>query len=250
VLVLDRDAITLGDRRLLAHLAPDEPSENAALVCRSFLHRLERGGCRCRLLSPADLRLIPRCCGVDDGHPPSPTLSSDALSDGLGREHRIERVAGAMSIPQLRWCIQSETGPRALSVRETVARLERYEPVIGLTRHVVALHGGDGAVSTAVLGAELARLQESPIVLNRALRAAAVQAIERGQSMSEIAMRCGRIKRDAAGNESGETSWLARRLGLLPEGGRRCLTPWIHSDVLALIARDGLGLSPREVEAS
>jgi hypothetical protein len=68
--------------------------------------------------------------------------------------------------------------------------------------------------------------------------------------MSEIAMRCGRIKRDATGNESGETSWLARRLGLLPEGGRRHLTPWIHSDVLALIARDGLGLSPREVEAT
>jgi hypothetical protein len=25
-------------------------------------------------------------------------------------------------------------------------------------------------------------------------------------------------------------------------------TPWVHSDVLALIARDGLGISPREVE--
>ena len=61
-------------------------------------------------------------------------------------------------------------------------------------------------------------------------------------------MRCGRIKRDAAGNESGETSWLARRVGLLPEGGRDAPTRWIHTDVLALIARDGLGVSPREVE--
>lgn len=34
VLVLDRDAATLCDRRLIAHLAPDEPPENAALVCR------------------------------------------------------------------------------------------------------------------------------------------------------------------------------------------------------------------------
>ena len=50
------------------------------------------------------------------------------------------------------------------------------------------------------------------------------------------------------GNESGETSWLARRLRLLPEGGRERATPWIHSDVLELIARDGLGVSPREVE--
>ena len=34
--------------------------------------------------------------------------------------------------------------------------------------------------------------------------------------MSEIATRCGRVKRDSRGNESGETSWLARRLGILP----------------------------------
>jgi hypothetical protein len=249
VLVLDRDAVTLGDRRLLAHLAADEPPENAALVSSSFLRRLERGECRCRLLSPADLRSVPAVGESDDDEPPSPTVCSDVLSDGLGREHRIERVVGEASIPQLRWCRRLGAGSRPLSVRETVAALERYEPVISLTRHALALHNCDGAVSTAVLRAELVRLQESPIVLNRALRVAAVKAIERGQSMSEIAMRCGRIKRDAAGNESGETSWLARRLGLLPEGGRSCLTPWVHSDVLALIARDGLGLSPREVEA-
>ncbi len=66
--------------------------------------------------------------------------------------------------------------------------------------------------------------------------------------MSEIAIRCGRVKRDSRGNESGETSWLARRLGLLPEGGHSTPTPWIHSDVLGLIARQGLGVSPREVE--
>jgi hypothetical protein len=28
--------------------------------------------------------------------------------------------------------------------------------------------------------------------------------------------------------------------------GRR--NPWVHSDTLALIARDGLGVAPREVE--
>ena len=77
----------------------------------------------------------------------------------------------------------------------------------------------------------------------------ALATIERqGLSLSEIAIRCGRVKRDCKGNESGETSWLARRLGILPEGGRSAPTPWIHSDVLALIARDGLGVSPREVE--
>jgi hypothetical protein len=35
---------------------------------------------------------------------------------------------------------------------------------------------------------------------------------------------------------------------MLPEGGRRTPTPWVSSDVLALIAREGLGLAPREVE--
>ena len=72
------------------------------------------------------------------------------------------------------------------------------------------MHRDCDDVSIALLRAELVRTQESPIVLNRALRAAVVDAVERrGQSMSEIAMRCGRIKRDSAGNASGETSWLA-----------------------------------------
>jgi hypothetical protein len=136
-----------------------------------------------------------------------------------------------------------------VSVREAIACLESYEPVRTITRQALELHEGDSAVSIAVLRVELVRIQESPIVLNRVLREAVLAAVERrGLSMSEIAIRCGRVKRDSAGNESGETSWLARRLGLLPEGGRDTPTPWIHTDVLALIARHGLGVSPREVE--
>src|ERR1700691_1378469 len=37
VLVLDRDNATCADLRLVAHLAPDEPAENAELVCASYL---------------------------------------------------------------------------------------------------------------------------------------------------------------------------------------------------------------------
>ena len=86
-------------------------------------------------------------------------------------------------------------------------------------------------------------------MLNRRLRLLVLAKVERRElSMSEIAIRCGRVKRDRRGNESGETSWLARRLGLLPEGGQSTPTPWIHTDVLALIARSGLDVSPREVE--
>jgi hypothetical protein len=252
VLVLDRDAITLGDRRLLAHLAADEPPENAALVSRCFMLQARRARCSCRPLSDADLRVIPF---VDEHDEVDRELTvEETLHDTFGRRYRIERLAGEMSIPELRWCRRPPAGcdgeREAISVRQTIACLERYGPALALTRRAVALHRDSDRVSIALLRAELVRTQESPIVLNRALRAAVVDAVQRrGQSMSEIAMRCGRIKRDSAGNASGETSWLARRLGLLPEGGRRKPTPWIHSDVLALIARDGLGLSPREVEA-
>ncbi|MFI4991214.1 MAG: hypothetical protein ACHQHO_09930 [Solirubrobacterales bacterium] len=254
VLVLDRDAITLGDRRLLAHLAADEPVENAAVVSRCFLRQARRARCTCRPLSTSDLRVIPF---VDELEPldsqPEPIIEQ-TLHDSAGRRYRIEHVASTMSIPELRWrrhyCDEPDRARETLSVRETIACLERYGPVLALTRRALASNQQTDEVSVAILRAELVRMQESPIVLNRALRAAVVKAVERGgQSMSEIAMRCGRIKRDSAGNASGETSWLARRLGLLPEGGRRRPTPWIHSDVLALIARDGLGLSPREVEA-
>ena len=36
-LVIDRDAATLGDRRLVAHLAADEPARNATLVCNAYV---------------------------------------------------------------------------------------------------------------------------------------------------------------------------------------------------------------------
>jgi hypothetical protein len=65
-------------------------------------------------------------------------------------------------------------------------------------------------------------------------------------SMSEFAIRCGCTK---GSGRSGNTSWLARRIGQLPEGGKTQPTPWVDGDVLGLIARDGLGVSPREVEA-
>jgi hypothetical protein len=187
--------------------------------------------------------------------------------DGRGCRYRVELVHSGMSIPELRWCRRPPGPLRAdgepipagreplsadgepVSMREVVASLESYEPIRTLTVRALSLHGGAGEVSTTVLRAELARVQESPIVLNRRLREAVLEAVEhQALSMSEIAIRCGRVKRDRRGNESGETSWLARRLGLLPEGGQSTPTPWIHSDVLALIARSGLGLSPREVE--
>lgn len=253
LLVLDRDACTHLDRRVLAHLAADEPAENALLVSRCFVRRAERSRCRCRRLTTRDLREAPPSQEPDLRTVEAAPAATRALHDGGGHSYRLSPVRGPLSIPELRWCrdtAEVAAGLEPLSVRDVIASLERYGPVLAVTQKALSDEVGSCAVSVATLRAELVRVQKSPIVLNRGLRAATLAAIERhGLSMSEIAMRCGRVKHDAAGNASGETSWLARRLGLLPEGGRRVPTPWIHSDVLALIARDGLGLSPFEVEA-
>jgi len=256
VLVVDRDA-SGADARLVAHLGADEPPENAALVCRCHVQEARGARPRCRRLTPEDLETAPfdddREAELDAELDVLPAAADAGDVDRLGCCYRLEPLVTGMSIPELRWRRHSPRPgagcPWIVSVRDAIARLESYEPVRTLTGRALRRHRGDGAVSTTVLRVELRRLQLSPIVLNRRLREVVLETAERdGLSMSEIAIRCGRIKRDRSGNESGETSWLARRLGVLPEGGRSAPTPWIHSDVLALIARRGLGISPREVE--
>jgi hypothetical protein len=252
VLVLDRDVATRGDRRLVAHLGADEPVANALLVCRHYLAGDPGGGPRCRALTRADAEAIPF---PEDAHTRGrgdPRARARELA-GTGHGFRLVALETGMSIPELRWehrtAGRGEGRARVVSLREVVGSLEAYEPACGLTALELRAHAGSLELSLTVLRLELARVRESPIVLNRALREAVLAALARGElSMSEIAIRCGRVKRDPRGNESGETSWLGRRLGLLPEGGQRTPTPWIHSDVLGLIARNGLGLSPREVE--
>jgi hypothetical protein len=249
VLLVDRDALTLGDRRLVAQLAADEPTSNAALVCARYLEDPSRG--RCRRVTSRDLEVDPYAAPehverATGGSPVSEVVDRD------GRDvYRLELVP-LRAISELRWRRQPRSDrsqARAVSLREAIGASESYEPALALTLAGLARHRADPQISLAVLRAELGRLRASPIVLNRKLREAVLAAIERdGLSVSEIALRCGRVKRDRKGNISGETSWLARRLGLAAESGAARPTPWVHSDVLALIARSGLGLSPREVE--
>lgn len=246
-LVLDRDAHGAGEVFLLARLHPDEPAANARLLCGLYLQDPSRQG-RCRAVRAADLDPADDDSACKPGTPGSQGAPEPAAVDPLGRAYTLGAVDSGLTIPELRWQ-RAGSAPRTISLRDAVGALESYEPLLSITRRALGGCGEGGAISTVVLRAELARVEASPIVLNRALRAAVTGAVQRGEaSMSEIAMRCGRIKRDRRGNESGETSWLARRLGLLPEGGHTEPTPWIHSDVLGLIARRGLGVSPREVE--
>ena len=248
-LVLDRDATTLGDRRLLAHLAPDEPHENAALVCRLYLEDTTQRWCR--RVQPSDLELVPFAS------PERPTQPNPATLDmrvQVGNViYRLGPVFGRGTTAQLCWSRVPTSGNRheweQVKLRDVVGALESYEPVRTLTERALAHHREDPIVLSTRLRDEFERLCISPIVLNRGLREAVLDAVERrGMTMSEIALRCGIVKRDRHGNPSGETSWLARRAGLMPEGGALSTTPWIHSDVLGAIARLGLGISPREVE--
>jgi hypothetical protein len=248
--VLDRDAATGCDQRLLAHLAADEPVGNALLVCHDYLRR-ERSERTCRLLTADDPSRAP----VSDGRVDRPEARWSITASEVelrGSRYRIERRAGRMVIPELRWT-RARGGLRGESVttslRGVIGEVESYEPFRRLSRWAIALHAEDPDVSCTTMQAELARVLDSSIVLNRGVREAVLRAVrDERSSMSEIAMRCGRVKRDCRGNQSGETSWLARRVGLLAEGGQGSPTPWVHSDVLGLIAWRGLGISPREVE--
>jgi hypothetical protein len=250
LLVVDRDATTLEDRRLVGHLSAEEPSGNVELLCRHYLQ--DDAGRWCRRVLREDQHLDPEQEHECSERGVRELLTSQAR-DGRKYSYRLEPVSTGRSISQLRWCghlcEQPPADPRPVSMREVIAALESYEPVRRVTVEALAHHRHDPEVSVATLRAELERMDASRIVLNRGLRLAVLSAVgPDGLSMSQIAIRCGRIKYDANGNASGETSWLARRVGLLPEGGGSTPTPWIHSEVLGLIARRGLGISPREVE--
>ena len=244
VLVLDCIAGTLADALLLARLGTDEPSANAGLVAALYLADATRG--HCRRARAADLD-PPQ--PIDPPEPVDPP--AEEIRDSAGRVYRLREVQAAPSLPELRWT-QSEDpcsrAPVALTLRDVVAAVESYEPALSLTARAISAAACSAGVSSQRLAQEAQRLAISPIVLNRGLRECVQHHLSRGVSMSEIAIRCGRTKRDRAGNRSGETTWLARRIGLLPEAGREGPTPWVHSDTLALIARSGLGVSPREVE--
>ncbi len=248
VLVLDRDATTLSDRRLLAHLAHDEPPENAALICRLYIE--DTAGHWCRRVAPSDLDQAP-FAPLERHTQTEPAFEVSVQAHGS--VYRLSPILREGRTAQLSWSRSPDDDGgitwKQVKLRDVVGALESYEPVRTLTEQALARHREDREVLSTRLRDEFARLCVSPIVLNRGLREAVLNAIERrGLTMSEIALRCGIVKHDRYGNQSGETSWLARRVGLMPEGGAKATTPWIHSDVLAVIARRGLGLSPREVE--
>ena len=244
-LVVDRLVHAAADPRLIAHLTADEPDLNAVVVTDIYLADPRR---QARPVTDDDLRRRPLS-------PPDLVTSESepVLADAHGNRFRLAPIDSALRLPELRWLRQPPVGvagpDECVSSRRVVGALEDYEPVRSINTAAIARHLRDPTVSVATLGLELRRLGASPIVLNRRLREAVIDAsLRRGLSLSAIALACGRVKYDHRGRRSGETSWLARRVGLLNDEAGRRPTPWVHTDVLGLIARNGLGLAPHEVE--
>ncbi|MHB1571713.1 MAG: hypothetical protein ACYC0H_21270, partial [Solirubrobacteraceae bacterium] len=233
----------------VGRLESDEPTENAQLLARLYT---QAGSPRCRPLRRSDVH-------------PSGALSPPSEAPGW-REHqpltaadgsafRLREIAPVIAgrAHELAWTRTRPGAPRdsceIVSLREVVGSLEAYEPARSLTHAALAACAAERCYKASRIALEVRRLRESPTVLNRALRDAVQARITAGEaSLSSIAVACGRVKRDSHGKPSGETSWLARRIGTAPAAPGCPPSPWVHIDVLALIARDGLGLAPREVE--
>jgi hypothetical protein len=243
-LVVDWRSDGRADARLLGALASDEPRENARVLAALYLADTNRG--RCRPLRPSDLS------GVQTPEADTEVPPTAPLRDADGASYAIAAVSCGKPHRELRWTRRApgQADDRPICLRDLLAALQAYEPARSLTARAIALHEHDAAISVCRLRGELQRLDASSIVLNTRLRQAVLRRAASGDSLSEIAQRCGRVKRHPGGSVSGETSWLSRRIGLLPEGGQAEPTRWVHSDVLALIAREGLDLCPAEVEAA
>ena len=148
--------------------------------------------------------------------------------------YTLSALDTGMSMLELRW----HQAEQPVTLRTVVGAAGRYEPARTLTREAIsdAPHG----VSVATLRMELRRILDGNIVLNWQLRE---MVLSSGQSLNEIAIRCGRLRKEGL-TGAGDTSWLQRRIGVMPEGGHSVPTPWVHIDTLALIAVEGLGVSP------
>jgi hypothetical protein len=244
-LVVDWRSHRRADPRLVGALAADEPRENAAILARVYLADSNRG--RCRVLRASDLHASVQPRRWDEAR----EASDEPLRDEHGASYTIEAIDTGKPFRELRWTRRAPGREAlcALPLREVISQLQAYEPARSLTLRAIAWRARDEEISVYRLHDELRRVDSSRIVLNKRLREAVLEHVERGDSLSEIAMRCGRTKRNRDGSVSGETSWLTRRIGIRAEAGRAETTPWVHSDVLALIARKGLHLCPVEVEA-
>jgi hypothetical protein len=181
VLVIDRLTGSLGDARLVSHLATDEPAENAGILSAMYLAEECRSGCRPMIatdlgdefgegVSPPDTPAVDTL-DVHEG-----ASFTGNLRDARGRTYVLTNLQTDTSIPELRWCRHVSTHeteqPEVLRLREVIGALESFEPMRTLTSAALRRYEQDPGVSIVMLRAEFERVCASPILLNRGLREA------------------------------------------------------------------------------
>jgi hypothetical protein len=134
VLVIDQDAATLTDRRLVAHLAADEPAANARIAADLYLG--EPDGRFARPLEDRDWLSLPD--GRDPPEEPEPP-SPGELRDGRGRRYRVAAVTDHRYGRQTRWLRRGARGrTETVTLRTVIGALETYEPARAMTRAAFA----------------------------------------------------------------------------------------------------------------
>ena len=228
-LVVDYQLGALSDGRLIAHLAADEPPENAHIVCELYLADDTKG--RCRAVTQEDFDLTRHAT------PPPPAADAptavDSLKDADGHVYRIRELPTLETMPELRW---TRSASQAASSASTpcIPRCRRRCRSLraGANPHRPGAHPLRQDLSTRRLAEEHERLSGSPIVLNRGLREAVQRVLRDELSMSEIAhpLRADQARqarqpergdelagaphRPAAGGE-GRPTWSQRQLALI-----------------------------------
>ncbi len=132
VAVIDRAAGCRQDSVLVAELFPEEPAGNADLICALYVADCARRQLRCAHHNPARDPAPP----IDEQRGRAGGKGApEELSDAAGQLYRLELTRTKMTIPELRWLRAPAAGCRgdAVSVRDVVAALQSYEPVLTLT---------------------------------------------------------------------------------------------------------------------
>jgi hypothetical protein len=254
-LVIDQLAGTKADPRVVDVLLPDEDPSNAQLIATMYAEDENRGA---RALVDEDLRESVAASSHaangehEKGREDAESLDhADGVVDDDGVRYCVREVDGGKngSPREMRWVRVVGHECEIVTLRETIAHFESYTPFMAMSEAAASAYGDDQEIAVSTLHSELRRQQASPIVLNRGIREAVLRVVETEQaSLSEIAARCGRSHSGNDATKSGDTTWLQRRIGVRKESGTDAPTHWVHTEVLALIAREGLGIAPHEVE--
>ena len=202
MLLVDRDALSGGDCRLLAHLGPDEPPRQRGHRVRRLPPAPRAGTARCRRLTrrsdprrgdPADAALgtpegrdapalatrQPRQAPATGHVSASPARPARRTSSCIHRDGPHRRsCAGGAATPAAR-CTPSACATRSRRSKATSRSAPSSAAALAVKPRSVT--GSATAISVTVLRAELKRVLASPIVLNRALREAVLEWLERGR---------------------------------------------------------------------